>query len=92
MTMEEIVKLLLEHTDEYAVESMERIMIGTEPVRKHHKKRVQKKWLKRFGVKPIYKTKKCKKIVVTTDLIIDFCKKYNLPLPDEMLNMEAAYE
>ena len=87
--MEDISKLLLEHVDEYAIESMEKILIGTEPVRKHNKKRIQKKWVKRYGIKPVYETKKCKKIDVTYELIVEFCKKYNLPLPDEMLSMDV---
>ncbi len=75
----------MQHADEYAISSEEQIPIGTEPVKKHKKRRIQKKWLKRYGIKPIYETKKCKKIDVTPDLIIEFCQKYRYPLPEEFL-------
>lgn len=41
---------------------------------------------------PIYKEdgtselKKCRKISVTVDFIIDYCREKGLPLPDEFLN------
>lgn len=66
MTMQEIAGLILQHADEYAVESEEEIPNGD----------------------GTFSIKKCKKIDVTVDLIIEFCKKHNLPLPDEMLYWE----
>lgn len=87
MTMEEIATKIFEHASEYAVESEEQILVGLEPARKHKKARTQKKWLKRYGKKPIYETKKCRKIDVDLDLIVSFCHKYGYPLPDELRGM-----
>lgn len=83
--MEELVQKLIEHSDEYAVESYEDIVVGVEPKKKHKRWRTQKKWIKRYGMQPKIERKKCKKIDVTVDLIIQFCQDYNLPLPDEIL-------
>ena len=56
--------------------------------RKHHKKkRINKKWLKRYGVVTKYERKKCKKIDVTYQTIIDFCYENGYPLPDEIRDM-----
>lgn len=86
MTIEELIPKIMEHADEYAIESEKQILIGTKPRRTHHKKRIAKKWLKKYGVVPVWETKKCKKIDVTIDTLVEFCAKYGYPLPDEMLN------
>lgn len=68
MTIQEIVKLLMEHVDEYAVECEEEVPENGVMVHK-----------------------KCKKISVTLDTIIDFCTKYNYPLPmDDLQTLFAA--
>jgi hypothetical protein len=87
MTIQEIVGELMKHADEYAVESIEKIPVGTQQKRKHKKWRINKKWAKRYGYETIYAEKKCKKIDVTTDLIVEFCFKYKYPLPDEMMGV-----
>jgi hypothetical protein len=74
--------------EEYFVESYEQIITGLKPARTHKKRRIAKKWLKRYGHKYVIETKKCKKIDVTLDLILEFCQKYGYPLPDEMLKGE----
>ena len=56
--------------------------------RTHKKKRINKKWLKRYGVVPVYETKKCKKIDVTLDLIVEFCSEKGLALPDAILTIQ----
>lgn len=84
MTMQEIIGELMKHADEYAVESVEKIPVGTRQKRMHKKWRINKKWAKRYGYETIYEEKKCTKIDVTTDLIVEFCFKYGYPLPDEM--------
>ena len=71
MTMQDIVQDLLKNPDKYAVESEEQILVGTKPKRTHKKRRIAKKCLKRYGVVPVYETKKCKKINITQDLIIE---------------------
>jgi hypothetical protein len=87
MTMQEIVNELMKHADEYAVETVEKIPIGTKQRRTHRKCRTNKKWAKRYGYETIYEEKKCKKIDVTTDLIVEFCYKYGYPLPDELIGV-----
>ena len=87
MTMQEITAELMKHANEYAVESVEKIPVDTKQKRAHHKHRVNKKWAKRYGYETIYEEKKCKKIDVTTDLIVEFCFKYGYPLPDEMMGI-----
>lgn len=87
MTMDELIRGLMEHANEYATEGYEQIPVGIEPRRKHKKKRVQKKWIKRYGMKQVYTTQKCRKIDVTLDMIMQYCRDYNMPIPDEILVM-----
>ena len=87
MTMQEIVGELMKHANEYATESIEKIPVGTKQKKVHHKYRTNKKWAKRYGYETVYEEKKCKKIDVTTDLIVEFCYKYGYPLPDEMMGI-----
>ena len=84
MKMQEVVNELMKHADEFAVESIEQIPVGTKQIKTHRKRRINKKWAKKYGYETIYEEKKCKKIDVTTDLIVEFCYKYGYPLPDEM--------
>ena len=84
MTMQEIAQELMKHANEYAVESIEKIPVGTRQRKTHSKHRINKKWAKRYGYETVYEEKKCKKIEVTTELIVEFCFKYGYPLPDEM--------
>ena len=84
MTMQEITQELMKHANEYAVESVEKIPVGTKQRRIHSKYRINKKWAKKYGYETVYEEKKCKKIEVTTELIVEFCFKYGYPLPDEM--------
>lgn len=87
MTMQEIVNELMKHADEYAVESIEKIPIGTKQRRTHRKWKTNKKWAKRYGYTTVYEEKKCKKIDVTTDLIVEFCYTHGYPLPDELIGI-----
>jgi dGTP triphosphohydrolase len=84
MTMQEITQELMKHINEYAVESIEKIPVGTKQRKTHRKHRINKKWAKRYGYETVYEEKKCKKIEVTTELIVEFCFKYGYPLPDEL--------
>ena len=82
MTIQDIVQELLKEPDKYAVEREEMILIGVEPVRKHKKRRIQKKYIKRYGMKTIYEKKKVKAIDVTMDMLLDFCQENNIPITD----------
>jgi hypothetical protein len=83
MTMQELVPLLIED-GRYFVEGETQVPKFVQ-VRTHKKKRISKKWLKRYGTKVIYETKRAKKLDVTIDLIIEFCSEKGLPIPDELL-------
>ena len=84
MTLDELTQEMMKHSDELAVESYEPVMTGKYiPVKRHKKKRVQKKWNKRYGVKPETVMKKCKRIDVSAQTIIDFCIAHNYPMPSD---------
>ena len=88
MVVNELIQEMMNHAEELAVESVELLPTGEyEPVRKHKKKRIQKKWVKTYGMKPVYKKKKCKKIDVTIPMMIEFCQKYNFPIPSDLAMM-----
>lgn len=90
MNIQELVPLLLEQGDKYMVESVEPVITGYQQTRKHRSKRINKKWAKRYGVTALFEFKKCKKLDVTPQLIIQFCAENNIPLPDEMLGGVAV--
>lgn len=92
MTMEQIVSELMKHANEYAVESIEKIPVGTKQKRTHRKKRINQKWAKRYGYITEYEEKKCKKIDVTTELIVEFCYTHGYPLPDELMGVMSNQE
>lgn len=92
MTMEEIIQELLKDGEEYMVMREELIPVGLEPVKKHKKKRIQKKWIKRYGLKQKYEKKMSKVIDVTWDIIIDFCAKKGLPLPQEIISLMGGHD
>ena len=84
MTVNELTQEMLKHPELFT-ESVELLPTGEyEPARKNKKKRIQKKWNKIYGFKPVYKKKKCKKLEVSLVTIIDFCKEHNYPLPSDL--------
>lgn len=91
MTVNELALEMMKHADELAIETYEDVVVGVKQARMHKKPRINKKWRKRYGLIPDIKRKKCKRIDVTLQTMIDFCKKYNFPIPDEFLiEMRAA--
>ena len=84
MTLQEVVSLMVED-GRYFVEKDAEIPKVVQ-VRTHKKKRINKKWAKRYGYKTIYVTKKAKVMDVTIDKVIEFCYEKQLALPDELLN------
>lgn len=81
--MQELIPLLIED-GRYFVEGEAQVPKIVQ-ARTHKKKRINKKWKKRYGEKVIYETKKAKKLEVTVERIMEFCAEKELPLPDEML-------
>ena len=86
MTMQELVPLLIED-GRYFVEGETQVPKLVQ-ARKHKKRRINKKWAKRYGDKVIYETKKAKVLDVTIERIVEFCADKGLPLPDEMLTRQ----
>jgi hypothetical protein len=85
MTLQEIAQEMLQDIDKYAT-TKEVEVPKLVPVRTHKNKRIQKKWLKRFGTKVIYEKKMARVADITINDVIEFCAEKGLPLPDEMLN------
>ena len=84
MTIQEIASLMIQD-GRYFVEKYAEIP-KVVPARTHKKRRIKKKWEKRYGYKTIYEIKKAKVMDVTIDKIIEFCYEKQLALPDELLN------
>ena len=84
MTLQEIVSLMIED-GRYFVEKDAEIpkMVQT---RRHKKRRVDKKWAKRYGYKTIYETKRSKVMDVTINNVVEFCLEKQIALPNEFLN------
>ena len=83
MTMQELIPLLIEDGS-YFTEGETQVPKLIQ-ARTHRQRRINKKWLKRYGQKVIYETKKAKVLDVTIETIVEFCAARGLPLPDEML-------
>ena len=83
MTMQELIPLLIED-GRYFAEGETQVPKLIQ-ARTHKKWRINKKWLKRYGMKVVYETKKAKVLDVTVDRIVEFCSEKGLPLPLEML-------
>lgn len=83
MTLNEIVSMMMEDGS-YFVEKYAEVPKVVQ-VKTHKKKRINKKWAKRYGYKTVYEIKKAKVMDVTIDNVVEFCIKKQIPLPDEFL-------
>lgn len=83
MTLQEVVSLMVED-GRYFVEKDAEIPKVVQ-AKTHKKKRINKKWAKRYGYKTIYETKRAKVMDVTIDRVIEFCYEKQLALSDELL-------
>ena len=83
MTLQEVVSLMIEDGRYFVKKDAE--IPKVVQARTHKKKRINKKWAKKYGQKTVYETKKAKVMDVTIDKIIDFCHEKHLALPDELL-------
>ena len=83
MTLQEVVSMMVED-GRYFVEKDAEVPKVVQ-VKTHKKKRINKKWAKRYGYKTIYETKKAKVMDVTIDNVVEFCINKQIPLPDEFL-------
>lgn len=85
MTLQEIAQEMMKDISRYAVYK-EAEVPKTVQIRKHKKKRINKKWKKRYGTTIILVKKKALVADITVNDVLEFCKEKNLPLPDEFLN------
>lgn len=84
MTLQEIAELMLEDVDRYA--TVQEVEVPTLiQARTHKKKRINKKWRKRYGMKVVFEKKRAKVADITIDDVVEFCSEKGLPLPDEFL-------
>ena len=85
MTLQEIAEMMLKEVDRYAVRKEVEVPKMVQ-ARTHKKWRVNKKWLKRYGMKMVYEKKMAKVADITLENVLEFCQEKNLPLPIEFLN------
>ena len=89
MTLQEIAELMLKDVDRYAtVREVE--VPKLVQARTHKKKRINKKWAKRYGMKLVYEKKMAKVADITIDDVLEFCSEQGLPLPDEFLQSNTT--
>lgn len=84
MTLQEIAQEMLKEVDRFAVTKTVEVPTYVQ-ARKHKKRRINKKWLKRYGTKVIYKKKVARVADITIENVIEFCQEKGLPLPEEFL-------
>ena len=84
MTLQEISQEIIKEIDRYAVEKEVEVPTLVQ-ARTHRKRRINKKWRKRYGFKVVHKIKKARVADITVDTVVEFCREKGLPLPDEFL-------
>ena len=84
MTLQEIAELMLQDVDRYATVQEVEVPKYVQ-VRTHKKKRINKKWKKRYGMKVVYEKKMAKVADITINDVLEFCSEKGLPLPDEFV-------
>ena len=87
MTLQEISQEMIKDIGRYAVRK-EAMVPKLVQVRKHKKKRINKKWKKRYGTKMMYVKQMALVADITVNDVLEFCKEKNLPLPEEFLNKD----
>lgn len=84
MTLQEIAQEMLKDIDRYA--TLKEVEIPKlVQARTHKKRRIKKKWLKRYGTKVVYQKKIAKVADITIENVIEFCAEKGLPVPVELL-------
>lgn len=89
MTLQEIAQEMLQDINRYAVEKEVEVPKLVQ-ARTHKKKRINKKWKKRYGMKIVYEKKMAKVADITIDDVLAFCSEKGLPLPDEFLQNDTT--
>lgn len=88
MNLQEIAQEMLQNIDKYAVVKEVEVPKLVQ-ARTHKKKRINKKWKKRYGMKVVYEKKMARVADITIDDVVEFCREKGLPLPDELLQSLA---
>ena len=84
MTLQEIAQEMLKDINRYA--TLKEVEVPKlVQARTHKKRRINKKWLKRYGMKVIYQKKMAKVADITIENVIEFCAEKGLPVPVELL-------
>ena len=89
MTLQEIAQEMLQDINRYAVEKEVEVPKLVQ-ARTHKKKRINKKWKKRYGMKVVYEKKMAKVADITINDVLEFCSEKGLPLPDEFLQNDTT--
>ena len=82
MTLQEIASEMLKDINRYAKTQEVSIPVLVQ-ARTHKKRRINKKWKKRYGTKVVYKKQKARVADITVNDVIEFCIEKGLPIPDE---------
>ena len=82
MTLQEISQEMLKDIERYA-KIKEVDVPKLVQARTHKKRRINKKWKKRYGMRVVYKKQTAKVADITVQDVIDFCIEKGLPLPEE---------
>ena len=85
MTLQEIAQEMMKDIGKYAVDKEIEVPKLVQ-ARTHKKKRINKKWKKRYGMKMIYQKKMAKVADITINDVLEFCQEKGLPLPVELLS------
>ena len=82
MTLQEISQEMLKDIERYAAVK-EVDVPKLVQARTHKKRRINKKWKRRYGMKVVYKKQMAKVADITVQDVIEFCIEKGLPLPEE---------
>ena len=82
MTLQEIAQEILKDINRY-VTLKEVEVPKLVQARTHKKRRINKKWLKRYGMKVVHQKKMAKVADITIENVMEFCAEKGLPLPEE---------
>lgn len=83
MTLQEVINEMIKEIDRYV--TLREVKVPTlVQARTHKKKRINKKWRRRYGMKVICNKKIAKVANVTVKDVIEFCREKNLSLPIEI--------
>lgn len=85
MTIQEIAQEMLKDIERYA-KVQETYIPKLVQARTHKKRRINKKWKKRYGMKVVYKKQTAKVADITVNDVIEFCIEKGLPMPEEFRN------